>query len=112
MEQRFAGILSVDKPDNTEADLGHFYDAVRSRQEQRILQVARIASHKGFDLNVVKDLNIYEYYLYVEEIMNELNEAKGKNGHANTDMSEEQIAHTQRLKNMANKNKDKVPNES
>ena len=103
MEQRFAGILSNDEPNNEKTNTGYFQDAIRNRQEQRILQVAKIASYKGFTLNEAKDLNIYEYYLYVEEIMNEIKQSTVKTSYGNGDVSPEQIANTKRLAEIKNK---------
>ena len=101
MEQRFIGILSNDQSDDQPTNSGYFQDAVRSRQEQRKLQIARIASNKGFTLNEAKDLNIYEYYLYVEEIILQNKEAQVNKSYGNGDRSPEQIENDKRLADIA-----------
>ena len=68
--ERFKGLFGDNNEDEQETPSGHFYDAIRQRQEQRILQVARIATEKGTTISEIGNLDIYTYYLYLEDIIN------------------------------------------
>ncbi len=69
VSSRFSSILSDNDSDNEGAIEDHFYDAIRGKQEQRLIQLANVANARGFTLNETKDLSIYEYYLFVEDLI-------------------------------------------
>ncbi len=71
IKSRFGGLFE-DRESNDKGTFGkHFYDIIREKQEERIIQISRIASARGMTRDEVKKLTVYEYFLFCEDIMAE-----------------------------------------